>query len=108
MIDLKRIAGAFEISVTSLASLIGYSTQGLYSAVKGKSSHNRMYEAMKELKRESDNLYRYDIEMAESKRKHRENAITELSEACGLISPVGKPDIRLIDTGRQQERIRQI
>lgn len=102
MIDLKAIAGAFDVPITRFASLIGYTPQGLYSAVKGKSSHNRMYSAMEELKRESDLIYQHDIQRAESKRKCRENAITEMSEACGLITPVGKPDIHLFDTGRQQ------
>jgi len=106
MMDLKEVAGAFDMPITKLASLIGYTRQGLRSAVKGKSSHNRMYSAMEKLKRESDLIYQYDIQMAEEKRKCREKAITELSEACGLISPIGKPDIHLIDAGRQQELIK--
>lgn len=59
---------------------------------------------MKLLKRESDLIYQKEIEMADQRRKDRENAITELSESCGLISPVGKPDIYVFDAKRQQER----
>lgn len=105
MVNLKEICGAFELSITDFAKLIGYTRQGLYSAIAGKSSHGRMYSAMKKLKRESDLIYQKEIELANQRRKARENAITEMSEACGLITPVGKPDIHLIDTGRQQEII---
>lgn len=108
MADLKEICRAFEMSITGFAKMIGYTRQGLYNAVNGKSSQNRMHAAMKMLKRESDLIYQKEIEMADQRRKDRENAITELSESCGLISPVGKPDIYVIDTGRQQEKIRQI
>lgn len=108
MVNLKEICRVFEMSITDFAKLIGYTRQGLYNAVNGKSSRDRMYASMKTLKRESDLTYQKEIEMADMRRKDRENAITELSESCGLISPIGKPDIYVIDTGRQQEKIRQI
>lgn len=104
MADLKEICRAFDMSITGFAKLIGYTRQGLYNAVNGKSSRDRMYAAMRMLKRESDLIYQKEIEMADQKRKDRENAITELSESCGLISPVGKPDIYVFDAKRQQER----
>lgn len=108
MVKLKEVCAVFEMSITDFAKLIGYTRQGLYNAVNGKSSRNRMHSSMKLLKRESDLIYQKEIEMADQRRKDRENAITELSESCGLISPIGKPDIYVIDTGRQQEKIRQI
>lgn len=103
MIDLKIIARAFDMSVTNFSKFIGYTRQALYNATNGKSSNNRMYASMRMLKRESDLIYQADLERAESKKKDRENAITELSESCGLISPVGKPDIYVIDTGRHPD-----
>lgn len=105
MADLKEICRVFEMSITDFAKLIGYTRQGLYNAVNGKSSHGRMYSSMKLLKRESDLIYQKEIEMADQRRKDRENAITELSQSCGLISPVGKPDIYVIDTGRQRKGV---
>jgi len=103
MVNLKKICRVFDMSITDFAKLIGYTRQGLYNAVNGKSSRDRMHVSMKMLKRESDLIYQKEIEMADQRRKDRENAITELSESCGLISPIGKPDIYVIDTGRRQE-----
>ena len=108
MVNLKEVCAVFQMSITDFAKLIGYTRQGLYNAVNGKSSRDRMYASMKLLKRESDLTYQKEIEMADQRRNDREKAITELSESCGLISTIGRPDIYVIDTGRQQEKIRQI
>ena len=84
MTDLKKIAGAFGMNVSTL----GYTKQGLYNAVQVHKSGNRMYAALRLLAQDSDQMYQMDQQRAELDRKCREDAIDEMAEACGLISPV--------------------
>lgn len=88
MTDLKKIAGAFGMNVSKLADTLGYTKQGLYNAVQAHKSGNRMYAALRLLAQDSDHMYQMDQQRAELDRKCREDAIDEMAEACGLISPV--------------------
>lgn len=88
MADLNKIAEDFGMSVCELAITMGYTRQGLYSAVKKHNSGSRMHEALCMLKTDSDRRYQIELRQVALAKECREAAIDELSTACGLISPV--------------------
>lgn len=88
MINLRKLAEAYDCNVTQFTKIAGYTRQGFYYAIEtGNVHHIRMNETLERLKDTSDRKYKYDIELAEEKRKIREQGIIEIGEICDVCIP---------------------
>jgi hypothetical protein len=74
---LNKLAKAFGVTIGDLASVMGYTRQGLYDLVKCKNNTNkrRLYAALELLQDISDSHYKEDLAEARIQKNIREKGI---------------------------------
>ena len=85
---LKEIAKLFGVNVRELATLMGYSHQGLYDIIHGKGKENlnqkRLYVSLQLLESKNKELHDQDIAKANMQGELRRKAIQELAEKANI------------------------
>lgn len=79
---VKEIAKSFGLKVNELASISGYSKQGLYDVIEDRNNINikRFNAFLDHLQFISDSIHEQDIAQARIEKNERDNLIKELKE----------------------------
>lgn len=85
MMDLRDIAKAFGCNVSMLANTMGYTRQGLHTALKtGEVQKTRMYGSLKHLEAISHLQYEEDIIRAKERKQDRDKGIEGMAYLFNL------------------------
>lgn len=85
MMDLKDIAKAFGCNVSMLANTMGYTRQGLHTAVNtGEVQKTRMYGSLKHLEAISQLKYEEELMRAKERKQERDKGIEDMAYLFNL------------------------
>lgn len=85
MMDLKDIAKAFGCNVSMLANTMGYTRQGLHTAINtGEVQKTRMYGSLKHLEAISQLKYEEELMRAKEHKQERDKGIEDMAHLFNL------------------------
>lgn len=102
MIDLRDIAKAFGCNVSVLANTMGYTRQGLHTALKtGEVQKTRMRAALEHLRTIDELQYQEDMAAAEEQSKVRQQSIRDMEMIFNLNQGAVRDSECAINGGRE-------